>query len=66
MKILQERAHKALYLMEKPRAETYVPTTTRISSESDLDKRGLQALECMDLGGEVISELKLDYQQLAG
>ena len=33
VKILQERAHKALYLVEKPRAETYIPTTTRISSE---------------------------------
>ena len=31
--ILQERAHKALYLVEKPRAKTYVPTTTRIGSE---------------------------------
>ena len=33
VKILQDRAHKALYLVEKPRAKTYVPTTTRISSE---------------------------------
>ena len=33
VKILQERAQKALYLVEKPRAKTYVPTTTRISSE---------------------------------
>lgn len=33
VKILQNRAHKALYLVEKPRAKTYVPTTTRISSE---------------------------------
>lgn len=33
VKILQERAQKALYLVEKPRAKTYVPTTTRIGSE---------------------------------
>ena len=33
VKILQDRAHKALYLVEKPRAKTYVFTTTRISSE---------------------------------
>ena len=33
VKVLQERAQKALYLVEKPRAKTYVPTTTRISSE---------------------------------
>ena len=33
VKILQDRAHKALYLVEKPRAKTYVPATTRISSE---------------------------------
>ena len=33
VKILQDRAHKALYLVEKPRAKTYVPTTTRIGSE---------------------------------
>lgn len=33
VKILQERAHKALYLVEKPRAKTYVPASTRISSE---------------------------------
>ena len=33
VKILQDRAHKALYLVEKPRAKTHIPTTTRISSE---------------------------------
>ena len=33
VKILQDRAQKALYLVEKPRAETHIPTTTRISSE---------------------------------
>lgn len=33
VKILQDRAQKALYLVEKPRAETYIPATTRISSE---------------------------------
>ena len=32
-KILQDRAHKALYLVEKPRAKTHIPTSTRISSE---------------------------------
>lgn len=33
VKILQDRANKALYLVEKPRAKTYVPATTRIGSE---------------------------------
>ena len=33
VKILQDRANKALYLVEKPRAKTYVPATSRISSE---------------------------------
>lgn len=33
VKILQERAQKALYLVEKPRAKTYVPSSSRISSE---------------------------------
>ena len=33
VKILHERAHKALYLMEKPRAKPHTPATTRISSE---------------------------------
>lgn len=33
VKILQDRAHKALYLVEKPRAKTHIPTSTRISSE---------------------------------
>ena len=35
VKILHDRAHKALYIVEGPHAKTYVPTGSRVSSESD-------------------------------